>query len=88
MSQGARYRDHICCGNGSSADFMVSLYNSTGKKEYLEKAKALMLSDREYAFLPDNHRNSFVAGFYFGASGVGYEILRILNPNFFPSALI
>lgn len=88
MDQGILYRDHLCCGNGANADFMIDLYNITGKEEYLEKAKSLLVTGKEYAFLPPDCKNTFVNGLYFGAAGVGYELLRICSPHEIPSCLI
>ncbi len=82
------YRDHLCCGNAASADFMVDLYNNTGDTKYMDKARALLCTNKEYAYLPDTDRNTFVGSLIFGAAGVGYELLRLQNPSLLPSVLI
>lgn len=88
MTHKKMYRDHLCCGNSSVADFMINLFLASGKEEYMEKAKSLLLSETEYAYLPEIYRNTFSPGLFFGASGVGYELLRLIKPNEIESVLI
>ena len=88
MTHKTMYRDHLCCGNASVADFMINLFLISRNNEYLEKAKALLLPETEYAYFPETYRNTFSAGLLFGASGVGYELLRLIKPEEIESVLI
>lgn len=88
MTHKKMYRDHLCCGNSSVADFMINLFLTSGNEEYMEKARSLLLSDTEYAYLPETYRNTFSPELFFGASGVGYELLRLIAPEEIESVLI
>lgn len=88
MKQKIKYRDHICCGNASIADFMVDLYTKTGEEEFLDRAKELLLTEYNYAFLQSKYKNTFINSLYFGAAGVGYELLRIIDSTSFLSFLV
>lgn len=76
------YRDHLCCGNAAALDFLLSLPDC---REHAGRLLALMKArrDREgsYRFLPEGWRQVPCPELFFGAAGLGYELLRYARPD-------
>ena len=81
-------RDHLCCGNSSLIDFFVNLYELTNEYDHIKQANKIMnvIYNRKqkygsYIFIPANMRLVTNSSFYQGLSGLGYEMIRLLEIN-------
>lgn len=75
------YRDHLCCGNSA----VVEYYLSVGKQEEAGKILSAMQKrceqDGNYRYMAYQFNNSLTASLFYGASGIGYEMLRYAEPD-------
>lgn len=82
------YRDHLCCGNSSSLDFLLSLPDG---REHAGRLLAFMLEragrNGGFNYLPEGFRGTPVPELFYGAAGVGYELLRYALPGRLPGIL-
>jgi len=83
LNQDILYRDHLCCGNCSSIDFLLEAGRSLKRAELTEKARERMdiisaRADREgdYVYFQPDMKNHFISSLFFGAEGTGYTLLR------------
>lgn len=90
--QQVRFRDHLCCGNSAAADFLSEAGHRM-KREDLAQDAHRMLSEMaqraqdNYSYLPSGYQDAFVPSLFYGASGVGYTMLRAADVTL-PSVLI
>lgn len=74
------YRDHLCCGNSSTVDFLLSV---SGCQEQAGRLLAFMKSRKDnegsYRFMPPVYRQVPCLDLFFGAAGIGYEMLRYVG---------
>jgi type 2 lantibiotic biosynthesis protein LanM len=79
--------DNICCGNLGRVEFLLTAGKKLSRPELVELAlkQAIEISDR--AKDRGNFRYSF-SGFFQGASGIGYQLLRLAYPDQLPSVLL
>lgn len=90
------YLDTVCCGNGGRIDFMLELQkiglSSTKTDEYLKFIISKMISryrnNGDFRYFSKFSTKELNVGFFQGISGIGYELIRLLNPNDFPSILL
>ncbi len=82
------YRDHLCCGNSASVDFLTELYAVTEDERYKEAARGLLskMVRRKnmtggFSFMTPEYRPHITANLFYGLSGVGYEFLRFARPD-------
>jgi|LSQX01.3.fsa_nt_gb type 2 lantibiotic biosynthesis protein LanM len=86
--------DHICCGNFGKVDTLLqySMYhnNSTTMKMAKVMAKKLVLKSKlNNGYIINNLPQKFVSPTLFqGLSGIGYELLRVNNPENIDSVLL
>ena len=77
MTKNPLYRDHLCCGNSSTVDFLLSV---PGCHEQAGRLLAFMKrrkdSEGSYHFMPPIYRQVPRLDLFFGAAGIGYEMLR------------
>ena len=82
------YRDHLCCGNSASVDFLLTLPDG---REHAGRLLAFMLERAEakggFNYLPEGARSAPAPELFYGAAGVGYELLRYALPGKLPSLL-
>ena len=73
------FRDHLCCGNSAAADLLLE----TGRSDCRKAAGALMgtAARRGWRLLPPHVRQSFCPDLWYGVAGVGYEPLRLADPE-------
>ena len=73
------FRDHLCCGNSAVVDLLLE----TGRSDCLEAAAVLMgtAAHRGWRLLPPHVRRSFCPDLWYGVAGVGYELLRLADPE-------
>ena len=86
--KGLMNRDTLCCGNCSVIEFLIS----SGLKEealtFLGKMKKKQEIKEEYTYIPINIKNYFVPTLFYGASGLGYTLLRAVDSDYVPSLFI
>ena len=84
------YRDHLCCGNSAVADFLLeaSTAGLPSSEKCAEGARGLLgrmaaRKDRlgEYTLLPPDYVQTGVINMFYGTAGIGYELLRSLDPE-------
>ena len=80
------YRDHLCCGNSSILDFLINVYNLANRKEYLDNAYNLLLQMvkrkediNDYVLLPSDFKTNNNPTLFFGLSGIGLEISKLIK---------
>lgn len=83
--------DHLCCGNFGRLDFLLT----AGDK--LQRPDLVALARKRAATRLDATRGAFAwalgtdadnPGFFQGISGIGYELLRLAQPDELPSVLL
>ena len=87
--------DHLCCGNMGRIDVLLEASRRLGRpglREDAERQAARVVRAAEaagafrlFANLP---RGVYTPGLFQGAAGVGYELLRLADPEAFPSVLL
>lgn len=77
----AVFKDTLHDGNAAIADVLIEKYRETNDTKYLDKAWKILLSKNRYNYISEGYPSLFCSGLMYGASGVGYELLRLANPN-------
>ena len=79
--------DHVCCGNFGRIEAMIEASRVTDDPSLLRAARQWAGSlisqagdDGKYALLPGS-REVFTPGFFQGAAGIGYTLLRLSRPE-------
>ncbi|ANB56360.1 type 2 lantibiotic biosynthesis LanM family protein [Anoxybacillus sp. B7M1] len=80
--------DCLCHGNMGIADFYLELYLYTNKTEHYEKALSIGQYVLKNKFNIVEFDGFLPVGLFKGLAGIGYEFLRIVNPQNVPSVLI
>ncbi len=80
--------DTLCHGNAGKVDYFIEKYLLTQDDRYLAQAKSIMnfiVDKAEYGTggLPEFPN----LGLFTGVAGIGYELLRLVNPGNMPSVL-
>lgn len=82
------YRDHLCCGNSAGVDFLLTLPDG---REHAGRLLAFMLERAEanggFNYLPEGFRSAPAPELFYGAAGVGYELIRYALPGRFPGLM-
>lgn len=88
-------KDFLCCGNCAVIDFLLETGRRTGDAELVAEARARMAmvierAEREghYRFLSHSLTPVFSPGLFYGASGIGYEMLRLIRPDLIASVFL
>ena len=84
--------DHICCGNLGRTEFLFTTGRKLSQPQLIETAmeqaaQVVARAKQKGGFAYDSILN-FHPGFFQGASGIGYELLRLAYPNQLPSVLL
>lgn len=91
---GIGYIDTVCCGNFGRIDFLLTLGLESGCSVLIDEAYKLaksVIEKREkdgFNFFTNFKTADINVGFYQGISGIGYELLRLVDPISFKSVLI
>ncbi|MGD6803479.1 type 2 lanthipeptide synthetase LanM family protein [Rossellomorea aquimaris] len=85
--------DGLCHGNMSRSEYYLKLYQHTGKEEYLIQARDIAKEVIENARTHGGFRLRATKGYrsiglFTGLAGIGYQLIRIHNPNKAPSLLV
>ena len=89
------FRDHLCCGNSAAVEFLLEAGRRLERPELTAKARELLFSMREraekrgkYTLLPEGYAQTFDPSLFSGISGIGYELLRLAQPERIESLLV
>jgi type 2 lantibiotic biosynthesis protein LanM len=83
--------DHVCCGNAGRIDFLIEAASALDDTLILEEARhragaIVSRANHKGRFtLVDEDHSTFRPGFFRGLAGIGYTLLRVLDPSSFPS---
>ncbi len=87
--------DHLCCGRMGRADFLLYAGKKLRDKNLTESARRLshqVYSEAaqagKYRVMFSDTENFYHPGFFQGMSGIGYEFLRMAEPDKVPSILL
>jgi type 2 lantibiotic biosynthesis protein LanM len=87
--------DYLCCGSVGRIDLLMVASEVLGDQQLVraaqENATIMIVSAKSsgaYSLLPHILDTKFSPSFYKGSAGVGYQLLRIVNPTLFPSITI
>lgn len=82
LTTGPLRRDHLCCGNSSAVEFLLTL---PGCREQAGRLLAFMKARKDgsggYRYMPENFRKVLCPDLFFGAAGIGFELLRYARPD-------
>ncbi|MFD1157695.1 type 2 lanthipeptide synthetase LanM family protein [Roseovarius aestuarii] len=89
---GAAARDHLCCGTFGRIDVLLTCGLRLGRAELADRAvamsrDALHAARRRGGFAYPNGAGAFAPGFFCGRAGIGYQLLRLGNPDALRSIL-
>ena len=89
------FRDHLCCGNSAAVDFLLEAGRWLDCPELKEAAEGLLARMKvrrtkrgNYTFTPPSFMQAFDPSLFYGVSGVGYEMLRLAEPERIESLLV
>lgn len=80
-------KDHLCCGNAAVLEFLLSadIYESHRLKHESAKLISEMLTRKQkqhdFTYGPDWRPPVFNPSLFWGAAGIGYELLRFAFPD-------
>lgn len=87
--------DHLCCGNFGRAEILLYAHQKLGDCNLLDASVALTQRARErakangyFTWLSGAQDPLFDPGFFTGAAGVGYALLRLAYPTTLPCLLV
>lgn len=74
-------RDHLCCGNSAVAEYYMTAgrFDETGR--VLSAMRERSLKAGKYRYMGYDFHNGVTASLFYGASGIGYEMLRYACPE-------
>jgi lantibiotic modifying enzyme len=89
-----RSSDHLCCGALGRADVLLSAGLELGRADLLASSRELVArvvaraGDQGFRFAPTSfERSTDFVGLFRGLPGIGYLLLRMLEPSLLPSVL-
>ena len=83
--------DSVCCGNMGLVETLLLGNSYSEETKYLIHARNIGMDvaerylDNQCNTVPGTHSNLLNPGFFQGASGVGYGLLRLIFPSELPS---
>lgn len=88
-----RATDHLCCGNLGRIEFLFTAGQKLSRPQLLETAlkqaaEVVSLAKHRGTFGYGPSYLTYSPGFFRGASGIGYELLRLAYPEQLPSVLL
>jgi type 2 lantibiotic biosynthesis protein LanM len=95
LEAGLEGEDHLCCGNFGRLELLVVAAQRLSRPELLETARqqAAWLVNRAgenggFHLFSGPGGNVYHPGFFRGTAGIGYQLLRLANPDTLPSVLL
>ena len=86
-------RDHLCCGNSAAVEFLLEAGRALGEDAHVQtagKRLAQIVARKtrlgQFCYLPPSYRDHLEPSLFYGAAGVGYELLRWTDESL-PSVL-
>ena len=76
-----RERDHLCCGNSALAEYYISAGKADDAGKLLFAMKERKEACGSYRYMNHEYTNSVTASLFYGAAGIGYEMLRYAFPE-------
>jgi type 2 lantibiotic biosynthesis protein LanM len=84
--------DHLCCGNMGRVEFLLTASRKLSRPELLEDAMQIasqvVARANQKGHFGYGPILTFHPGFFQGAAGIGYELLRLAYPDQLPSVLL
>lgn len=84
--------DHLCCGNLGRVEFLLTASRKLSRPELLEDAMQIasqvVARAKQKGHFGYGPILTFHPGFFQGAAGIGYELLRLAYPDQLPSVLL
>jgi len=84
--------DHLCCGNLGRVEFLLTTARKVSQPQLLEtameQAAQLVFRAKQRGTFNYNPSLGYTPGFFQGAAGIGYELLRLAHPDLLPSVLL
>ena len=84
--------DHLCCGNLGRVEFLLTASRKLSRPDLLEDAMQIasqvVARAKQKGHFGYGSILTFHPGFFQGASGIGYELLRLAYPDQLPSVLL
>ena len=84
--------DHVCCGNMGRVDFLISAAQILDQPDLRQKAAQMAHAilrrakkQGHYALHSALGGAIFAPAFFQGTAGIGYTLLRLADPQFFPA---
>ena len=74
-------RDHLCCGNSAVVEYYMTVghYDKVGR--VLAAMQHRSVEEGDYRYLGYNYHNGVTPSLFYGAAGIGYEMLRYACPE-------
>jgi type 2 lantibiotic biosynthesis protein LanM len=84
--------DHLCCGNLGLTEFLFTVGQKLSQPELIEtamnQAAQVLARAEQQEHFSYGLSLTFHPSFFQGASGIGYQLLRLAYPNQLPSVLL
>lgn len=84
--------DHLCCGNMGRVEFLLTASRKLSRPDLLEDAMQIasqvVARANQKGHFGYGPILTFHPGFFPGASGIGYQLLRLAYPDQLPSVLL
>ena len=84
--------DHLCCGNMGRVEFLLTASRKLSRPDLLEDAMQIVSQvvarANQKGYFGYGPILTFHPGFLQGASGIGYQLLRLAHPDQLPSVLL
>jgi type 2 lantibiotic biosynthesis protein LanM len=84
--------DHLCCGNMGRVEFLLTASRKLSRPDLLEDAMQIasqvVARANQKGHFGYGPILTFHPGFFQGASGIGYQLLRLAYPDQLPSVLL
>jgi len=84
--------DHLCCGNLGRVEFLLTAARKLSRPQLLEtaleQAAQVVARAKQKGTFSYNPSLGYTPGFFQGAAGIGYELLRLAYPDQLPSVLL
>lgn len=74
-------RDHLCCGNSAVVEYYLTVGRHDEAGKVLGAMKERKDRSGEYRYMGYHYHNSVTASLFYGAGGIGYELLRYAAPG-------
>ena len=74
-------RDHLCCGNSAIVEYLLAAGRRDEAGRVLQAMRKRSEKTGEYRYMSYDFHNGATASLFYGAGGIGYEMLRYACPE-------